>query len=317
MNTETLNAKEQELVALLTKLYEYINDIEKNMSLVGKSAKRARIEPESQIKFRNNITTIKKNWHKVLNKIFIDLSDPKEYEIVAIDLVTRLNKARDNFGLRDDNYRLIWDSIVSPVISMIMEEEEVTRASKARQERRKDFIRNLIDFRLDTVAGNRSRESSAESASQATIDVCAASQTANRMDSGANRCLFHKLCTLESIQILEILVDNIRQHCKVLSNPNVDMTEQIYHIINIAHLIDLLRLKFKEIRMGIDKDIELGLQGFIDPNLCSLLERIEGNVRENLNSFDSCHPLSLLKSDLTSLSIQLRLMKPIMKKFGR
>lgn len=317
-----LNELESDILHDLEEAYRCLDDLEKNLVNFSKKnrTKRPRIDLDpSQIetRFRNNVKAIRIEWRSILGRIFKKLKDPKEYNSLAIDIITKFSKARQRHSIKAEHYKLSVEALITPIISIIMDDQDINSYARSKQERCKDFILRLIDVR--SPSNQRStqeiRDESPESLeSQRTIDVCSVSQTGSRAAMDVSRLHFHASCSNESIYILDALNSAITLHCKVISEPTVDFTEQIYHIINITHIIDVLKKKFSEIRIEIDRDVDLGLARTARTKLCDLVERIDNELTSNLELIDVDHPLNIMRLDLRNLHVQIKLLKPVIMK---
>lgn len=303
-------------------MHQCLDEFERLMISVGKRdrrTKRARIEFDpSQIEndFRLNLGRLKNRWHSVVHQIFRMLTNLQELDNIAQNILTMFSKTRVNHGVIEVNCRHVLEAIIVPIISTMLDENEINRAGQERQERRKNFIRRLIDLRFDTSVRDSPETSGSSDGSQRYIDVCSTSQNANSVNANPNTRSFHGNCSWESIQILEILLESVIRHSNIVQKNDGDLSEFIYQIINVSHIVDLLRTKFRHIRADIEIDMERGSQCVVDTSLTNLIAKMEEELKKMLEKFEIDNPMSVFRLDLRNLLIQIKILRPALDKSG-
>lgn len=292
-------------------VYQCLDELETAISFVGKRPKyqkRARIESKEN-EFRPKLKEICKQWLYLFKSIIDLLTDSGFYETLASDILIKMNNAKNKYYISNENYRFIWEAITTPIISLIMDETELTKEATYRQDRRKLLLQLLMDheitLQLDTVRRrNSQRVGRSLLGSDEDIDICDDAQ--NRPDQDI--CKFHNSCTWESMQIMAIISSAITRHSLVVTESGVDLCAQIHHIMNIVHLIELLRFKLSEIRSDIEKENENNHRTPVQQHLKDMIKSLEEEIRENVSLFGSDGPLCIYRKDLRTLLIQIRVL---------
>lgn len=303
----------------LEELDKCIDAIQKALKFVGVTNKRSRNSDYNReartAQFNRKILEIRRRLTKLIDHLTSLLTTDKLYDDIAKDILLNFHTTREKFNIDDDNYQLAIACIVKPTIEAIMNETEFSKSSRERQDRRKYFLRQLIDFRYEqqqsrAETGNeQQRRASSDSIE---VDVCSISprqdsDTTNSATSNEYPVLDY--CTAEGIMVLNSLFDALTRHSTVVSKNDLDVEEQIYHIINITHIVDILRQYFKDVKMDKQSELESSVSMSI---LLEPIGKFEESISKNLELFDLETPMTLFRMDLRKLLIQLRVLGPIL-----
>lgn len=316
---------------ILHEIYDLRIDIQKLLLIVGSRQtqnKRIRTEViQQQLKrrrFRQALATLQSQWEQLSENFFRTKYDSGTYEKVAHDLIKAVNKYRKELNVFDEYIRMLVGVIIKPVIAAIMEEEELNRSSRHRQERRKSFIEKLLRVQLDSYSTWFTQEEldAEQSNTDDSIDVCSLnpnidtgtasrargpiSQRTRAATSLPANIAFRPNsleCNFEKILLLDFLFDALSIHTKNVCNERVDFERYIYHIMNITYIVDILVTYLKDMHSELEearsRRMILPMQQCIKL-ITEALPRYETSIRDNIDSFDM-NPLIIFRKDLNKI----------------
>lgn len=290
-------------------VYECIEASQCELKAIRKPRrKRARLDYIAQTRvteFKQKIMRLKPRWESLFTQIFRDLSDRTFLSRIAKDIITTLRSTRERYNIEDENYTLVLGNVIRAVIAGIMDDQEVSRASKERQERRKYFIHELLNAPIsDEINSINSSERQDEDVDVEIIDILATqSQTqqsqrnATQENSSVKQC-----CSWEEVAIAKYLIDALSIHSKKVTRNDVELRALIYHIINITYIVDILKNYFKELRTKIDVDLPRS-------RIKEATEKFEESITKSLELFDIDNPLTVFRNNLRIILMQVRMLR--------
>lgn len=316
-------------------IYNLRIDIQKALLIVGSRQrlhKRVRTEANQQQltrKFGRAVAALQREWYRLSDVFFRTTHDMGIYEKVAHDLVKAINKNRKELNVFDEHTRLLVGGIIKPIIAAIMDEEELNKSSRHRQERRKSFIEKLLQVQLDLSSTWFTQEELDHSNSDDSIDVCSFNpnmETTASSQAGADphrtrattslptNIAFRPIsleCNFERILFLDFLFDALSRHSKTICKDAVDYSTHIYHIMNITYIVDILVIFFgnmySELEEARARRMNLPIKECVKLIL-EALPRYETSIRENSDSLDMS-PLIIFRKDLNKILSMLIMIK--------
>lgn len=341
--TITVERTEDVVVDTLQGIYDLRLGIQKAFLIVGsrhKAHKRIRTEANQQQlakRYRRAVSELQNKWTQLTNVFFRRVDDLGTYEKIAYDFISTINKRRKELNIVDDHVRLLVRAIVRPIIAAIMDEEELNKSSRNRQERRKQFMLKLLLVQLEpTNTWETPRlEPEGTDNSDDSIDVCSMNvnighnRPAQSSRSRANRSRgycsmpanipFRSTsleCNFERIITLDLLFEALTRHSNNISKEGTDFSIHIYHIMNITYIVEILVSFLGDLRKELEeaRDRRVDLNNRKSVKLISeALLRYEESVRKDIDSFDVENPLVIFMKDLNRVLSFLVLTKPLLK----
>lgn len=293
--------------------------LHKSLCTIGsrsKSNKRIRFEQDRLVKekFKDTVRASREKFINVTKVLFSRPPDDLILETIARDTMQSLSKVKAKFKIEEEHYRLVIDSTIIPIIKTLMEEEELNKLSSARQESRKQFIKQLLLASFEPKSleheqnHHRSHNSSGilrESSSENLPDNRVALVTPDG-DLGAQ----------DAFMICDVLFDALVKHTEAITSDDSDYTPRIFHIINITHVVDIIQWYFRRIKESYDKDIQTGyaVQRPFTDLLSENLLKYRTSVDQNLAKFEPDNPLTIFQMELKSILVQLLTLQCLIKK---
>lgn len=301
---------------LLRQFDNWYVELEDCMRLVAnksKNCKRPRLEIQEidldGFKAAIYRSTIKAK--ELFSQLFELAHESGTYEGIAKDVLFRLSTAKKKYNLIDEHYRDVWDSVIKPIILLIMDEQDVTLDSEAKQDRRKLILMLLMDHEVTSVVDKQAPNmtvANQANESDENIDICDKSSDEASLD----RKRFHNSCSLESMIIIEIIGEALNLFTQTVNREGVELHIHIYHIINIAYLTDLLKTKFSDIKKDLEEENEVNQRTTVVDHLRRTIDKLEDDMRDNYEKFPTDHPLAIFRSDLRDLLITGRVLAHVL-----
>lgn len=241
---------------------------------------------------KTELIAVRRRWFTSLDLIFHLLGAQTFYDKIAGDLVKGLNTAKIQYKPDENTYKAMIECVTIPIIATIMDEQELSKESLERQERRKCFINHLIDFKL-------SEEETSE-VINILDDSDDASPTTRVEDS----------YRAESIIVVGLLIDALNRHSRVVTSRKSDFATEIYHIINVTYIVDVICKYLEDLnRHALMRCAESSQHAWCfeaKPKLIEELERFEAIIVANYDSFDVEHPHIIFRHDLSIIKNKIR-----------
>lgn len=288
---------------VLQESLEQIDKLKESMkSFLKKYSQLKKIKPKfDEVEFKRNLKPIKIKWFSTLESVFYMLKDMTLNNRIASDFMRELGAANRQYKTDENVYRLILECATIPIIALIMDEQELTKESSERQERRKRFIEHLVDFRLPQ---------------EKTIEVI------NIDDSGDSVDILPAMVVddyrFESAFVLGFLIEALNRHSKMIAPLDADFFAQIYHIINVTHIVDIINKYLVDLRECAAKQCKNSVQNAWDfetkPRLMKELEKFEITIGDNKQLFEFDHPQAIFRHDLVTIEIEIRLLQSVLSR---
>lgn len=238
---------------------------------------------------KKELIPIRSRWFSTLGSLFHSLNSQTLYDKIAGDLVRGLSTAKIQYKTDDNIYRAMIECVTIPIIALIMDEQELSKESSKRQERRKGFLHHLIDFKPP-------KEDTTE-------DI-------NVVDDLDDHPPTNNSYKVESTLVLGFFIDALDRHSKVVTSRDPDLFAEIYHIINITHIVNVVTKHLENMNCYALQRCAESSQHVWDfetkPKLIEELEKFETTIVSNLESFDVDHPLVIFRHDLSTIKNKLR-----------
>lgn len=304
------------LEAKLTDLYGLLDKTKKLLHKYGrkkKNKKKPRLEFGMEDELKRELKPIKARWFNLFNSIFYLLSDRRTYSKTANDLIKGLYAAKLKSGVDDEVYREVFRCVVIPIISIIMDERELSENSLKRQEKRQLFIKNLIDVQLPDEQRKRSGERENPSIGDDGIELIEILDSSNDTTQ-LNEVNGFLHCSRESILVLTFLVEALNIHSDKTGKKESDFFAQVYHISNVAYIVEIVKQHLEHIHRQVLRHCNES-----EHNLCyyenksvltSALERFEVDLVKNYELYDELNSQGIFRYDLASLFNQIRITLP-------
>lgn len=288
---------------VLQESLEQIEKLKDSMkSFLRKYSQLKRIKPKfDEFEVKKSLKPIKIKWFSTLESVFYMLKDMTLNNRIASDLVRELSEANRQYKTNENVYRLILECATIPIIALIMDEQELSKESSERQERRKRFIEHMIEFRA-------LREN--------TIEII------NIDDSDDSIEILPAVAVIdyrfESTFVLGFLIEALNRHSKMIAPQNADFFAQIYHIINVTHIVDIIDKYLVDFREYAVKQCKNSGQNAWDfetkPRLIEELEKFEITIGDNKQLFEFDHPQAIFRHDLVTIEIEIRLLQSVLSR---
>lgn len=267
--------------------------------------KRARFNYISQTnvtRFKQKIQQLKAQWTTALVQIFRLLSDSRILSKTADNVIESLHHTRSNYMVEDEYCKMVFGCLITPIIAGIMDEEEVSKASRECQLRRKRFLQELIRA-ASSIATAPSPSEQNEQGNGEFVDVCSSqSQSEQNNRNAQEQSNIIHCCSWEEITIVDYLINALSVHSKSVTQENVEFASRTYHIINISHIVDILKYYLKDLKSKIDLDCNKS-------RITVALEKFEESITSSLELFDSGNPLYVFRNNLRFLLTQIRMLR--------
>lgn len=342
LNTPGAAGSADIVVDTLKGIYDIRIEIQRAFLIVGsrqRAHKRIRTESNQQQlsrRYRRTVLDIQNKWTRLSGVFFRKIDDLGTFDKLAYDLVNTINKRRKELNIIDDHVRIMVSAIVRPIIGAIMEEEELNRSSRHRQERRKLFILKILSVRLDSSDTWESPTDEVDTTdnSDDSIDVCSMNVNIghNRLSQNARSRMHRRRacvsmpanipfkptsleCNFERIIALDLLFEALAIHSRNISKDSTDFSRHIYHIMNITYIVEILASFLENMKSELEearaRRVDLTNRDCVRL-LSEALLRYEASVKENIDSFDVENPLILFMKDLNLVQSYLVLIKPLL-----
>lgn len=308
----------------LEELTKCKSQIERELRLVGHNRagpypKRLRGSTNNSAtrdnEFGSKLRRLKFKWGGMMNNVFHAISDWGTYDKLAYDLTKSFGTFYNKYAFDGDQLISAFKCIIIPITGQILDEDELGRKARERQDRRKYFLRKMMNCEFPDLDFVQSRATTPSL--DGSIDVCSESPVRESepiRDNYPSQQTPRLRPSPLTIIILDVLVDALGRHSKQVTKENFMIRERIHHVINILLVVELLRQYFDDIRSQLDNDvIHCSPRESCFESLSKALERYEQQLWEYLNLFTISNPLYLFKDQMDLLLYQIKLLKPILK----
>lgn len=305
------------LETTLIKINEWLKDMERLMVKVAekrKTSKRPRIDPSQEIslvRFNDGLAALKREWLNLLKDLFHLPVDTDTYEFLAKDILSRFHKTKIKYNLNDEHYNKVWGAVIRPLLLLIMDELNISREVEQVQDRRKLLLQLLMAHEL-------TKDLIIKSTDEPCIESTPSDEEINPCDDSPPNCrhepidTFHNSCSHESIIVLQHIVSTFETFTSLINDQDSDWSYQIYHIVNITHIMDVVRGKLAEIKTDLETENEKNCRTPVKPILIDTMKEVENDLRRIMDSYESTHPLTIFTDDLNGLLIRVRVIVHIM-----
>lgn len=322
--------------AKLKDLYSCLDDIQwglRSVHLPQNANKRAKNLHSYKIRlesFKLRLNKIKTVWTKIMfateeeGSLFHLLSNRSTYDEIAQNLIDTLHLSRNRYNCEEENLRLVLETLLIPIIGSIMDETEISESSQQRQKCRQDFILNLMNFRPSPdQAMGMSRRSSGE---DEVLDVCSLETPQRRrnrenQERSASQPELSVQYEGQQYQVLDwfssmalaLLINAVSKHSQVVSKKDVDLFAEIYHVVNIVYIVEIIEKKFRKIKFDLISDrqmFECQDMTFFQ----EIWDKYDEIIAKCYDMFDAETTQVIFKNDLRNLLIQIRTFNPVMNK---
>lgn len=315
-------------------LYNLIDDIQRAIRTikVKNLNKKPRFDHSETIRisnFRQELTDIERRWGELIKGAFESICDITVHNNIADYVVETITESRSRFDIDDESYRLVWECLIKPIIRLIMDEEDVSKESTERQQRRRHLIKRLTNVKTITRVQEGVRRNSSDESSHSVVDVCSMNSpqrqtqrssarsscrvTSSRTFRATSEVLTMLNYTIESDIVLDLLFETVALHTKATAEDDTDLLGRIYHVINVTYILDSIRDALANIRSCLQDYQQSGITSpaYSQLLLCRSLDKFEKTIEESLQLYDPGKPLTIYRNDLRLLLFQINTLKKL------
>lgn len=305
-SASSLEVASQSIENKIQGLYVCLDQMQKALrKLYAKRNKKQRSEITHETKveqFKDTMRLLRLKLLKLLNGIFTELSYLSVYDQIAKDMMETLSKLHNEEEVDYSHYHLVIKSVMTSIIATIMDEWELSKASSERQQRRIYFAHRLINTKSTNIRFDTPTTSSYDEEGDICVDI-----------SGPPSQTNHAICTREKIIFLEILNEALTRHSIIITESKPDMSSHVYHVMNITHIVDILKKNLSNIKFDLLDNPEWKKSANISM-LMKMANDFHDSLSNNLKLFDCEHPFLIYRNDLRCLLLQVKTIKRILNK---
>lgn len=282
--------------------------LQRSLCTFGKksqSGKRIRLDQGQSVreKFEDALKALEQRFIEATKALFSHYPDNPVLESIAKDTIQSLTRVKSKLKIDEECYKLAVESVITPIIKTLLEEEELNRAARTRQESRKQFIKQILLANYDprTVQSDRAQDQSSSS-------NCALS-TSSSENLAANYSLetsnSDNAESSDAFIICDTLFDALGKHTETIVSDVTDYSPRIFHIINISHVIEVIRWYLRRIKLSYEKDSQARLTAQNTDFTLEALVKYRSRIENDLAKFEPDNPLVIFQMELKSVLVQI------------
>lgn len=327
METQASRQDGRELENKIEEVYMCLDMMQSAMRLIGhkknqsKKFKTSQYDHSKAEKFTRDLKSIKIKLSSAIRDLFDFLTDLGTYNKIASDFISNLQSTRELYHISDQSFKSVLKALLHPIILHLMDEEMISKQSKQRQDRRKHIITQLVNCTFKRVPSPNDEKPHEDSIE--VIDICdTPPHTAttnndhhielNIPDNQMETISRMSVDTSTTIFIMEILFDALRKHTNTISRKDVDFFIEIYHIINVCYMVDLMGQLFDELRsrLRVDESQEdSAIEIISSDDLIKAMDHFESDLEGFLRKIDIESKFVIFRLDLRNLLLKIRSLK--------